>query len=195
MRKVAERFPRISRRIYLDHLSLQWKGRKVQKKKVKGKWVMAAPKEFVEAVHLLVELLIGVLKARVSAKSRFVANSEGLLKSSLAALEERGLKGKGSGAKVVRYLGIDASASVQVTGWRATRKARHQKAKKMKRRGIQTRKAGAQIQGVWMAGPVCSMGFGAEVYGVNGAVLEAARKTSGAVVLLGEAGGAQPEGF
>ena len=70
MKKVAEKFPRIVRRIYLDDISLQWKGRWLQKRKVKGKWLLEAPREFIEAVLLLVELLTKVLKAKVSSKSR-----------------------------------------------------------------------------------------------------------------------------
>ena len=46
-----------------------------------------------------------------------------------------------------------------------------------------------------MAGPGCSMGFGAEVYGINGAVLEAARKISGSVMLLGGGGRSLTRGF
>ena len=89
MLKIAAMYPTITRRIYLDDISLQWKGRGVKKMRVAGKWQAAPPKEFYQAVCHCIEMRTAVLKARASEKSRFVANSASLLKTCLAELKGR----------------------------------------------------------------------------------------------------------
>ena len=167
----------------------------VRRIRAAGKWQAAPPKEFVQAVCHCIGMLTAVLKARVSDKSRFLANSASLLKNCLAEFEKKGLKRKGTGASVARYLGIDYSAVTQVSGCRPTRKKRFVSAKRKRHRAKRLKKAGADVNGVWMAGPATSVSYGAEIYGVNGGTLEAARKVTGAVVLPGGGGRSLTRGF
>ena len=185
MASVGGKFPRITRRVFLDAISLQWKGRDrggIRPRRMKQ---VNPPKEFIKAVVYCIQLLAERIGARVSAKSKFLASSKGLLKGCLDAFRQLGMQDKGSGAAVARYLGVDYSAMRAVSGSQPTRRARQVKAKKKTKRAKQLKKAGADVTGVWMAGPATSVAFGAQVYGVNGSALEAARKICGSVVLPG----------
>ena len=187
MNNIRALYPRITRRIFLDDISLQWKGRGRGRGKgeVSKNKVTKPPQEFIDAVVYCIKMLGDALGARVSAKSRFLANSRGLLHSCLEAFKKLGLEDKGSGAAVTRYLGIDYSAITQVSRNRPTRKARLVKAKRKMRRARMLTKAGADVTKVWLAGSANSVAFGAQIYGANGAALEQARKICGVVVLPG----------
>ena len=159
-------------------MSAQWKGRRLERRRCGrgGKKQVQVPKEFVEAVKFCVDGLSRVIGARISGKSRFLANSNDLLQATVAECGKAGLLGKGEGAKVSKYMGVDYSAAVQVTGFRPARKKRWNAARGKAKRARRLRRAGADVGGVWAAGPGASMAYGAEVYGVNGGVLEAWRK-------------------
>ena len=55
--------------------------------------------------------------------------------------------------------------------------------------------AGADVSGVWLAGPAKSLEFGAEVYGVNDSLLASTRKMAGSVLLPGGGGRSLTKGF
>ena len=195
MISVGAKFPRITRRVFLDDISLQWKGRDRGGARVRSSSKGRPPKEFIEAVKYCIELLRDKIGGRVSAKSKFLANSKALLQSCLASFRQLGLEDKGSGADVARYLGVDYSAIKLVSGSQETRRGRQVKAKSKVRRAKMLKKAGADMTGVWMAGPSTSVAFGAQVYGVNGSALERARKICGSVVLPGGGGRSLTRGF
>ena len=154
-----------------------------------------APRVFVEAVKYCAEELAAVIGARISGKSRFLANSKTLLQATVDECGKEGLIGKGEGAKISKYMGVDYSAAAQVTGFRPARKKRWRVAKAKVGRASRLRRAGADVGGVWAAGPGASISYGAEVYGVNGGVLEAYRRATGAAVLGGAAGRSLTAGF
>ena len=105
----------------------------------------------------------------------------------MQACEDVGLQGIGAGAEISRYLGVDYSASVAVSGLRLTRRKRWVKAKGKVKKARQLRKAAGEVGVAWAAGPGAAVRWGSEVYGVNGSVLEANRKITGAAVLPGGA--------
>ena len=195
LRRVWTLYPSITPRIYLDDISLQWKGRSLRYTKVGGKRWAAPPRVFINSVAYCIELLGEVMEARVSAKSRVLANSMGLLKSCENAFKKKGLVGKGTGAVVARVLGVDCSSITHVSGNGPTRKARQVKVRKVKPRVQALRKAGAPVSGVWLAGPAKSLEFGAEVYGVNDSLLGATRRMAGSVLLPGGGGRSLTKGF
>ena len=196
LKRLGEKFPTIIRRIFLDDLAAQWKGRKMLwKRRPGGGRVVVAPKKFVEAVKYCVKELAEVIGAKISGKSRFLASNKDLLRATVRECEKEGLLGKGEGASVSKYMGVDYAAAVQVTGFRPARKKRWEAAKKKVRRARQLKKGGAEVGGIWAAGPGASMGYGAEVFGVNGGVLEAYRKVTGAAVLGDAAGRSLTVGF
>ena len=196
LKRLGEKFPSIIRRIFLDDLAVQWKGRKIEWKRKRGGGRQAvAPKVFVEAVKYCIEELSLVIGARISGKSRFLASNKELLKETVAECGKEGLLGKGEGAEVSKYMGVDYSAAVQVSGFRPARGKRWKAVKGKVKRARQLRRAGVDVGGIWAAGPGASMGYGAEVYGVNGGVLEAYRESSGAAALGDSAGRSLTVGF
>ena len=165
MRKLDEAFPSITRRIFLDDLSLQWKGRRLEKVGARGGgkgW--EAPKVFMEAVKFCAEGLESTLKAKVSKKSRYLASSKSLLEACINEGKRMGLGEKGEGADITRYMGVDYSAVTSVSGMKPTRKKRWVKAKEKVKRVRQLRKPGCEVGHIWASGPGASIGFGAEVY-------------------------------
>ena len=135
LRRLEEAYPRVIRRLFLDDLSLQWKGLRLSRKGKEWGGGILAPEDFIGALTFCIQGLVNILGARISGKSRFLANHKGLLESCMQACEDVGLQGIGAGAKISRHLGVDYSASVAVSGLRPTRRKKWVKAKgKVKKR-------------------------------------------------------------
>ncbi len=179
---IRARYPRLVLFVYLDDITLLWRGFRV-----------AQLRSFVDAIADLVRMLEVDVHAKVSRdKTVVVASCRSFLEYLVASLSPLGF----SGQHEVRQLGVDLS--LERTARARRRPVRRRRFSVMRRRLPRLRRllaAGADAAKLWVTGASPALSFGMAVLGCPPGCLLSARRSAGAACLPGGGGRSLTLGF
>ena len=170
--------PGIKLKVYLDDILLQWVGHLRSRRFVPLKGMVRAIVHYTEVIDEELAALVNTSKTCMVASTKVILQKLGEQLRGYGVIAEDGC----------RLLGVDYGC-----GGRRRRKVmakRKSKAVKKCRRILRLSKTRADRGRLWSTGVAPSVGFGAEVFGINGSELMSLRKQAGRVALPGEGGGA-----